>query len=562
MKHKIGILYSFFIFLAVFFFLTSALFSSREDQERIFRVDGKDYKVAAQASHIESGSDIMLYRDGTKKNLSKTIPGVNIFPEVEVRDGYFYVTWINHEWGNNRLCFYDSSLDHSRVLVDDGFHFIATGSKLIFSGSLPAALVFKGNNSDNDDLFCCGFITGEVKKLTYTPTHIKKFNIILEVENHEVIIESKTLYHTYRHRFDPESLKIKLLEKKKIIRPAPIAPREDDPTALNRYITYGDSITWGKVRMTYMPHDPTNTYYHPELAYPKKIKDRIDEDYGEGAINYDNLSNPGDSTWVGVERLYELNYYRAKFFLLMLGTNDAYTQQFSLNSSLENLEYIVTAALSFNMDVIISTIPPRNDRFWNSLPWNEYVIPNIQALNAGIINIANAKGIKYIDVYTTFMNYQPPEGWRQLLEDKGKNPAKDLGGQHPSPLGHDVITGLFLPHLISPPPLPPEQVTVSNAGENKVTVQWKQNHEFDFSHYNIEFGYFPDKLNRSATTTTPDFLFLHPPFSRIADVTVYFRIQSEDATGHKSAFSAVYDNISVDINTDSSNKKFPFKEIF
>lgn len=559
MKNKCAIFNYFFISLAVFFFLTPALFSNREDQERIFRVDGRDYKVAAQASQVESESDIILYRDGTGKNLSKDIPGANIFPEVDVHDGYFYVTWINHEWGNNRLCFYDSSLDHSRVLVDGGFHFIAAGSKPVFSGSLPAAVIFKGNNSDNDDLFCYGFFSGQIKKLTHTPSHIKEFNIILDVEYHGVIIESKTLYHTYLHRFDPESLKIKLLEKKKIIRPAPRAPLNDAPAALNRYITYGDSITWGKMRMNDLPRDPTKNYHHPELAYPQKIKDRIDADYGEDAVDYDNLSEPGDSTWQAAGRLYELNYYQAKFFLLMLGTNDAYNQQFSLHSSLENLAYIVDTARGYNMDVIISTIPPRNDRF--NIP---RVNDNIHALNAGIIDIANAKGIAYIDTHTAYMNYEPPLGWKKLLEDRDASDEykPGSGGQHPSPLGHDVITGLFLPHLISPSPLQPGQITVSNTGSNMVIVQWQQNYEFDFSHYNIEFGYFPDKLNRSATSTTPDFTFLHPPFSKVVDVTVYFRIQSEDTTGHKSVFSIVYDNISVNNNIESSRKKNLLKKSF
>ncbi|MFC2154954.1 SGNH/GDSL hydrolase family protein [Acidobacteriota bacterium] len=539
MKKRNEFLSFFLTFLAAFFFVIPALFSYEEDQQKIFRVEGRDYKVAAHVSYRDNSSDIILSYGGVEKNLSRDFTGENMYPEVEVHEGHFFISWVNYKERDESFCFYDSSRDDSRVLVAGGLKHITPQRKIIFQDSLPAALIFKANPSDNYDLFCYGFKSGEVKNITNTPAHETKFQIISEDKEKGVIIESKTLYHQYRFRLDPETLEVERLGIKEIIKPDPGASRELTAKEINTYITYGDSITWGKVRMDYMPYDPTNIYYHPELAYPYKIRETLEADYGEGAVDYYNLSDPGDSTEAGVTRLYELNYYNAKFFLLMLGTNDAYTRYFDLGYSLSNLAYIVDTALGYNMEVIISTIFFWNDRFWNNYPQKTWTIPNIQALNAGIINMANSKGIRYIETYKTFMDYNPPEGWRELLESRGKDPVLDAGGQHPSPLGHDVITGLLITKILSVQPAIPKNISASNL-HTRIYAQWAVNYEFDFSHYNIMFGYSPGLLNRTVVSESAGFTFLRPPFPGSLQPNIYFRVQAEDDSGNKSEFISTY----------------------
>lgn len=536
MKKRIKVSWLSLVILLVFYLSTSALFSRQDEQQRIFRVKGKDYKVMTQMEFRENKSAILLYYEGSEKKLSEDIPGENIFPEVEVHGGNFYVSWINYKKGDERLCFYDSALDRSRVLVAGGFKFIAASPKIIFSGSLPAALIFKGDNSDNEDIFCYSFISGEIKNITNTPANEKIFRVFTKEKDCSAEIETETLYHICRYHIDPETLETRLIEKAEIIRKLPDRQKELSPLAMNKYITYGDSITWGKVRMNYMPIDPNNEYYHPELAYPQKIKEIFEAEYGEGVVDYHNLSNPGDDTFEGVARLNELEYYNAKFFLLMLGTNDAFTKVFALYSSLENLEYIVDTALGYQMDVIISTIPPRNDRYG----YVERVKDNIAALNTGIINLAIEKDIKYIDTHSAFMNHDPPDGWKDMLEDRGKDPSKDPGGQHPSPAGHQVIAELFVPEILSAKPLSPKNITISSSSGGKIYIQWAQNHEFDFSHYNIMFGYFPDKLNRVVTSQSASFTFIRPPFPKPVQTRIYFCIQAVDDSDHKSDYSPIY----------------------
>lgn len=539
MKKRITILYLWVLSVVVFSLMTSALFSLEEDRQKIFQVNGKVYKLAVQDPSRQNRTDIMLYYEGVEKNLSKDISGENMYPEVEVYEGHFYVSWMNYNRGGESLCFYDSYQDCSLVIVTGGLKHISRNRKIIFTGSFPWALIFKAVSLDNYDLFCYSFITGRMKNITNTPANEKRFHIITNEKNHRVLIETESLYHHYRYRFDPETLEVNLLEKGKVTRKVPDISRESIPGSINRYITYGDSITWGKMRMNNLPYDPSKYYYHPELAYPQKIKEMIEEDYGEGAVDYYNLSNPGDNTGAGVDRLYELDYYRARFFLLMLGTNDAYRRDFFLADSLENLEYIVDTALGYQMGVVISTIPPRNDRMWYEKEW---VKPNIQALNAGIIALATLKDIKYIDTYTAFMSYEPPDGWKKLLEDRD---ASDIyvpgrGGQHPSPLGHLVITENFVPEIKAFLPLLPQNITISNLQENHIYIEWKQNYEFDFSHYNIMFGYFPGRLNRTVTSITSNYTFIRPPYPNPLQPDIYFCIQAVDDSGNKSDFTTIF----------------------
>jgi lysophospholipase L1-like esterase len=311
------------------------------------------------------------------------------------------------------------------------------------------------------------------------------------------------------------------------------------PGAVNSFIAFGDSITWGMMRMNNLPFDPSGGYRHPELAYPQKIKEMLAAEYGEGKISYFNLGVPKHTTYDGVERIdEELAANNARYLLIMMGTNDAWYKSFSLDNSLENLAYIIDAALSRNMNVVISTIPPRNDRF--NIP---RIAANIKALNGGIIDLADEKNINYIDTYTAFMNYDPPDGWKKLMEDRGKNYyINGEAGEHPSPIGHQLIAELFVPQITAYPPATPGKITMPQTESNVVNAGWPENYEFDLSHYHIEFGYFPDRLNRTVSSISPGFIFIPPPFFT-SPARVYFRIRAIDDRGNKSGFTPVYTGI-------------------
>lgn len=521
------ILWAVVLFLCLLAF--PALSQEENDQMRVFQVIDRTFRLETVPS--ADGFHIVL-DNGHYENLSRDFPGDNIFPYVEVAGDRFFVSWINDRQGDVSLCFFDSTEGRARVLAAGGYTFICHETRLLLSGDRPQFLFFKGNRAGNDDIFCYDFSSGQVKNLTQTPENEKTFTLIRE--NRRVYLDIRTLYYQSRCRFDSDTVALKCISRQRVL--AEIKPRQSDtPSAvINTYLAFGDSITWGKMRMNDLPEDPTGEYHHPELAYPQKIQDMLADEYG--LLDYYNRGIPGEFTLDGASRIvYELTFNPAKYFLLMEGTNDARMNQFSVSSSLENLRYIVNAALANKMNIVISTIPPRNDSL--NIP---RVINNIKNLNAGIITMAGAKSIKYIDTYTTFMNYNPPDGWKTLLEDRGKEYDKTReGGQHPSPLGHIEITKLFIPQMLAYPPATPTGISVQRPKKHFLAVDWLQNEEFDFHGYIIEYGYVPGSFPHSITTTDTSFSLMHPPFVLTYRAKLYFRIQGVDKGNNRGKFTSV-----------------------
>ncbi len=541
MKNRISNPFALSFFLALFLLLLPklSLFPQDDDRQPIFQANGKTYRISARRITKDQKIDILLYDGAVEHNLSRELTGDNLYPAVEVHNDHFYISWINYDEENERLLFYDSSRACSLALTDGAFKFIAGDRKIIFNDSFPTALIFKASQTGNYDLFGYSFITGEISNITNTRENEKRFRVMMNEEKDGIIIESETLYHKYRCLFDAAAPAAGQPEKVEIIDILPAAPQEIPPEALNKYITYGDSITWGKMRMNNLPFDPTKSYYHPELAYPQKIKEKLAENYGAGAVEYYNLSNPGERTFDGVARLGELAAYRAKYFLLMFGTNDAFRKDFFLADSIEDMAFMVDTALGYNMDVTVSTIPPRNDSDWYDNPW---VKPNIQSFNSSLIALAGQKNIRHIDTYNAFMNYQPPDGWKKLLEDRD---ATDIykpgrGGQHPGPLGHGVIADLFIPKILASPPQSPQNIAVNKEPGRRVLARWQQNTDFDLSRYYITFGYFPTALDHFISTSDIAFTFIRPPFPNHLQVRLYFYIQAVDDSGNKSEPTTIY----------------------
>jgi lysophospholipase L1-like esterase len=190
------------------------------------------------------------------------------------------------------------------------------------------------------------------------------------------------------------------------------APDQFDLAAVaNRYLAFGDSITWGLY--TLIP-DP--------VPYPTILEQSLDTRVKPSAVI--NSGVPGNSTYHGVERIKtEVPYYQPQFVLYMLGTNDV-TRSIAPSKVRKNIDFTIRIARQSgvpNVEVMVATIIPRSDgRFDETEEMNEL----------GIIPAAQGRNAPLCDQWQAFLDYGP---WRDILVD----------GVHPKQVGLQLLADTF-----------------------------------------------------------------------------------------------------------------------
>jgi lysophospholipase L1-like esterase len=476
-----------------------------------FEFQGQTYSLYADFSPPKAGLSL---KGKTGRNLSAGLAGESILLGTRVGKDNFYIFWLYARKESLHLAYYDHRLDRSRVLPLSGFHFFGLPEIIEANGGLQG-LVFLGNRSDNDDLYHFDAGTGALTPLTRTPFSEKVFTLKAAADGVE--IGTRSLWKTFRYRFDPRSRHCQLIEE----RAFPGLPRRaaaaiDPSTYYNTYIGFGDSIT----------HGQWEGLLWPDQCFLAKMGEILAPSYGPTYLI--NLGIGGTMSYEGAERVEAaLDENPAFYFLLFYGVNDVIHKEiFSLESSLENLEFMIDAALARNMRVIISTLTPRKDVFATY----KFYWQNLRALSNGIVELATRKNIPWIDTFNTFMNYNPPDGWKSLLESVNPPIAK---GNHPNEHGHEIIANLFAPVLAAFPPQAPQNIAVLDPQDPlQRTVSWEANYESDFSHYQIDFGFLPDTFDYSFATAANSHTFALFPFLP----QLYFRMRTIDRGGKMSDF--------------------------
>jgi lysophospholipase L1-like esterase len=521
MKTIAAFITRFFYVLFLVIIASSAVLSAQTDEQTVsFHWNNQLHRVSVEAS--SAGCDIILTNQGIQ-NLSAGFPGENLFPKVTVNPSarIFTVAWMHFVPGNIQLCIYDSRSNNSRILPLEGFKY-AVPIKTVFRDEDTYLLLFLGDNSNNTDIFYYNLHTGLTGNLTQTPDSEQEYEIT--DEKNRFFIETKTLFHKYRYRVKKSSLTPELLEKKDIERGPQFQVPGASVPAQNTILGFGDSITYGVVRMDLNNCDD---YYHPELTYLAQLKQILTEGYG--AVETVNAGVSRNTSYNGIDRMHEVfSESGAYFCLVMFGTNDV-VAGLSADVSAENLAYILnTARSTYSMYPIVSTIPPQKDEE-RGLPGVQYYTYQTEALNAAIIEMAEQNNVPFIDTYTAFMEH--PEGWEAMLEL--------CKGNHPSPLGHEVIAGLFKEKILELPPAKPVLIRNLDTTNYKAEMEWAPNEEFDFSHYLIEYGYTMGNLTRTITTTSNHYTFIMFPFYRPVYSKLYFRLQAVDRDGNTRGFTEI-----------------------
>jgi lysophospholipase L1-like esterase len=496
---------------------TVALAQTEPWEPLLFTSGGIDYRLTVRC--LPSGESFVVLSDGKSETVLGAAGCENLFPVFEpARDG-FHILWVFYQDGHAGLGLYNSVSGSSLVLSLPGLKF-AGSPVLVEQDGQPIGLAFLGNDSDNDDIFFLDLRTHHLANITRTPWSEKEFSA--QTGPTGTLIQAVTLRDRVFYLLGPSESHFRRLERRFSEGPERrhdnLSSREPDCRPANTFVAFGDSITWGKMRMFNLEGE-----YHPELAYPEKMKETLSTFYGPSYPV--NLGVPGDTTYDGALRVgQDLAGLNALYFILMLGTNDCIHGWFSVDSSRENLAFIVDTAAQKDMRIIISTIPPRKDELGD----RPYVRRNIHDLNIAVAGLAEEKGIGFIDTYGTLMATDPPDGWKALLED--------IGGNHPSPAGHIVIAGLFAGVLAAFPPFVPTGVKNASPDDPSSRLfQWDRGCESDILNFRVEFGPYPDSLKNVAVIAT-NWIDL-PGF---ASRDVFFRLQAVDSGGNLSGFTRIY----------------------
>ena len=469
---------------------------------------------------VPSGSVVILQMMGGETQLCPAAGGENLFPEVQVFKDRFFVMWAHYEKGETGLGIYDSRTSDGRIIPLPGLSFLSS-PKIVLQGQSPRGVMILGNSSNNDDIFFLDLSSCSLTNLTSTPDSEKWFAV--QPAAGGLLVSTATLWEKVLYDLNLRTIRVQVRERS-ILKPRTQAlkrtKRTDEADGIldNTYIAFGDSITWGLMRMLGLEGD-----YHPELAYPERMRALLSAFYGPAYPI--NLGVPGEDTYGGTLRIdQDLDDHPGLYFLMMLGTNDCISGRFSIDSVMENIDYIVNSAGSRHMRVIVSTIPPRKDRFGSK----NYVLRQIASLNDRIGQLASYKSIGFIDTHKAFMDYVPPDGWMSLLED--------VGGNHPSPRGQTVIANLFAGCLAAfSPGIPSGIKKLSGEESSPKRIIWDPCCESDFAFFKLEFGPAIQTMTGTATTAGSSFSFPSLP-SR----DVYFRIKTVDKAGHFSPFTRVY----------------------
>jgi lysophospholipase L1-like esterase len=481
-----------------------------------FEFQGRSYEVLASFSPGRAG---LRLQGAETADLSAGMAGENIYLASRTGDGNFWVFWLNHRRPADRLACYDHRLGLSRIVVDGGFSFIGP-PQVVESGGRLEGLVFLANRSGNDDLYYCDAGSGRISRLTATRESEKEFSVERCASGLE--IGTRTLRERFRYRLDPAQGTCDLLESEPLLSAPAGPPSAAVPEYYNTYVGFGDSITWGKVegvqrldlcfltRMAEIMSDPGSRIYY-------------------GASSAVNLGVPGDTTLDGAARVQgELAANPGLYFILMLGVNDVIKKTFSIDSSLENLRFIIDAAKSLGMRVIVSTLTPSKANVASS----EYYWEHLYALSDGIRELAADEGVDCVETLAAFMETNPPDGWQELLEDVIPDVSS---GNHPNAEGHRLLAGLLAGALVSFPPLPPRNVRVLDEGSAlRRTASWDPCYESDFDHFHIEFDFLPQGYANRLDSGESHYTFTLFPFLP----QVYFRLQAVDRGGHASGYAA------------------------
>ncbi len=289
------------------------------------------------------------------------------------------------------------------------------------------------------------------------------------------------------------------------------------PPILNRYLAFGDSITWGQ--------------YGGLYPYPARLEDKLDTRVIPSEVI--NSGVPGETTNRGRDRIAgEVSSYQPEFVLYMEGTNDVshLRPPAAVYDNIQVTIYNARHAGVDNVKVMVATIVPRLDNLND-----ETEEMNEQAIKPA----AQYRKAPICDQWQAFYNYGP---WQEIYWDE----------KHPDGTGLQLIADTFYQCILTNytwlqedtvPPTTWIEPLPSQTECGSFTVRWNGTDNLNYVvSYDVQrqvnYGPWTDWI---VATTITNAVYTSNQYGQV----IGFRVRGRDLLGNQSDYSApVYTQIS------------------
>ncbi|MCJ7581523.1 MAG: GDSL-type esterase/lipase family protein [Candidatus Aminicenantes bacterium] len=228
-----------------------------------------------------------------------------------------------------------------------------------------------------------------------------------------------------------------------------IQQKESSYLRKNRFIAFGDSITFG-----WMGGPVPDESYIPRLEVLLKTL------FSNPMVL--NRGIPSEATWEAVSRVTGvITTDLSLYFFLMEGTNDVSTLDYSMATTAFNLTQIINTCIDYGVFPLISTIIPRTGDRDTSRERNRTL-----TLNNKIKQIAVNSNVMEVDNYSAFNSYPVEQGGLESLI---------FDGLHPNRKGYQLLAQTFF-DAAAVIPYPPEQFQAKKMRrEGVIQLVWAEN---------------------------------------------------------------------------------------
>lgn len=372
---------------------------------------------------------LSVYWDGNMwsapSQLNKENDVPHILPDVGLdANGLPWVTWCSHD-GQDYDIFYSSWNGHKwseQERVTDNKDTDVHPSLAFTTGGIPVIVWSKSRGDQN-------FISCRYKLEESWSREITLYSGLTRLTgSSRITIQGDKIGLTWQagSLIHAEVLLLSELIQKNNVRSNDTELHTTPNTILddNKYIGFGDSITYGMI----------NYNYTPELGYIPRLESLLWTTFGTSSVI--NEGWPGELTHQGEARMPSvLENHKARYLLLMEGTNDVIFNEISMDTTAFNIEQMLRICRGKRVFPILSTIIPRKDYRWN----NPFYKQRIYDLNDKIRDLEEKMKVAFVDMFDIYIDWPENDGgWRSLL-------SNDM--VHPNEKGYQVMAESWLDEI-------------------------------------------------------------------------------------------------------------------